>query len=98
MRADACSGELHTAGEPADAVRGYNITGPPLIEGFSLSLQPGRRVALVGGSGSGKSTVARLICGLLAPWSGSVRIDGARMETLSPARFAEVVAHVDQEV
>ncbi len=77
---------------------GYNITDPPLIEGFSLSLQPGRRVALVGGSGSGKSTVARLICGLLAPWSGTVRIDGQRIDDISPARFAEIVAHVDQEI
>ena len=77
---------------------GYNITDPPLVEDFSLSLQPGRRVALVGGSGSGKSTVARLICGLLAPWSGSVRIDGQPIDEISPARFAETVAHVDQEV
>ena len=77
---------------------GYNIMEPPLIEGFTLSVRPGRRVALVGGSGSGKSTIAKLICGLLTPWSGSVRIDGQNLENIPPSRFAEIVSHVDQEV
>ena len=77
---------------------GYNATDPPLIEDFSLSIGPGRRVALVGASGSGKSTVARIVCGLLAPWSGTVRIDGQAFEDVPPSRFAEVVSYVDQEV
>ena len=76
---------------------GHNLKEPPLIEGVTLSIRPGQRVALVGGSGSGKSTVARLICGLLTPWSGSVRIDGRDIAEIPPARFAEIVAHVDQE-
>ena len=76
---------------------GHNLKEPPLIEDFSLSIRPGQRVALVGGSGSGKSTLARLICGLLTPWSGSVRIDGHDIDDIAPARFAEIVAHVDQE-
>jgi len=77
---------------------GYNTKEPPLIEDFSLSIQPGRRVALVGGSGSGKSTIARLICGLLTPWSGRVRVDGQTLENLDPSRFAEIISHVDQEI
>ena len=77
---------------------GYNAKEPPLIENFTLSIRPGRRVALVGGSGSGKSTIARLICGLLTPWSGTVRIDGERLEDIPPSRFAEIVSHVDQEI
>ena len=93
--------------EPAPAPRGaveldrvtcgHNVKEPPLIEDVTLSIRPGRRVALVGGSGSGKSTLARLICGLLTPWSGSVRIDGHDVDDIAPARFAEIVAHVDQE-
>ena len=77
---------------------GYNVTDPPLIKEFSLSVTPGRRVALVGGSGSGKSTIAKIACGLLQPWSGTVRIDGEPLDDISPARLAEIVSHVDQEV
>ena len=76
---------------------GHNVREAPLIGDFSLSIHPGQRVALVGGSGSGKSTVAKLICGLLTPWSGTVRIDGQDLDEIPPARFSEIVAHVDQE-
>ena len=77
---------------------GYNVKGPPLIEDFSLSMEPGRRVALVGSSGSGKSTVARLICGLLSPWSGTVRIDGRDLGDMHPAHLSERLSYVDQEL
>ena len=76
---------------------GYKLKDAPLIKDLSLSIAPGRRVALVGGSGSGKSTVAKLVCGLLTPWSGQVRIDGRPIAETPPSRFAETVSHVDQE-
>ena len=79
-------------------VFGYNAKEPPMIEDFTLSIQPGQRVALVGSSGSGKSTIAKLACGLLTPWSGSVRIDGQALGDIPAARFAELVGYVDQEV
>ena len=47
-----------------------------VVKGVSLAVRPGERVCLVGGNGSGKSTVARLACGDLVPVAGSVRIDG----------------------
>ena len=77
---------------------GYSVKKPALIEDFSLTIEPGRRVALVGSSGSGKSTVARLVCGLLSPWSGTVRIDGSDLADLHPAHLSERVSYVDQEL
>ncbi len=77
---------------------GYNRQEPPLIENFSLSIRPGQRVALVGGSGSGKSTVGKLICGLLEPWSGTVRLDDRPMRDIPPSHLARFLAYVDQDV
>ncbi len=77
---------------------GYNPQGPPLLENFSLSINPGQRVALVGGSGSGKSTIGRLVCGLLEPWSGTVSIDGKLLQDFPPDHIARTLAYVDQEI
>ncbi|MFE7180697.1 NHLP family bacteriocin export ABC transporter peptidase/permease/ATPase subunit [Streptomyces erythrochromogenes] len=77
---------------------GYSPLDPPLLEGFSLSVGPGQQVALVGGSGSGKSTVSRLISGLHTPWAGAVRIDGMRLEDIPRGALAASVSFVDQDV
>ncbi|GAA2452018.1 NHLP family bacteriocin export ABC transporter peptidase/permease/ATPase subunit [Streptomyces macrosporus] len=77
---------------------GYSPLDPPLLKGFSLSVGPGQQVALVGGSGSGKSTVSRLISGLHTPWEGTIRIDGMRLEDIPRSVLAASVAFVDQDV
>ncbi|MGD9478618.1 NHLP family bacteriocin export ABC transporter peptidase/permease/ATPase subunit [Shinella sp. G-2] len=77
---------------------GYSPLDPPLIEDFTLSLKPGARVALVGGSGSGKTTIGRMIAGLQSPWSGEIRIGGVDGRMLSQARRSSIIGYVDQEV
>jgi NHLM bacteriocin system ABC transporter peptidase/ATP-binding protein len=77
---------------------GYNRGEAPLIEDFSLTVKAGGRVALVGASGSGKSTVARLAAGLYKPWSGEILFDGRPRAMYERARLADAVAYVDQDV
>jgi NHLM bacteriocin system ABC transporter peptidase/ATP-binding protein len=77
---------------------GYSPLDEPLLTDFSLEVGPGRQVALVGGSGSGKSTVSRLISGLYRPWEGEIRIDGQPLDTLSRGSLAASVSFVDQDV
>lgn len=76
---------------------GYNPLAKPLIEGLDLDLPPGSRVALVGGSGSGKSTIGRLVAGLYDPWSGSITLDGRPRSEIDPQVWAATVAYVDQD-
>ncbi|MFF4445427.1 NHLP family bacteriocin export ABC transporter peptidase/permease/ATPase subunit [Streptomyces sp. NPDC001502] len=77
---------------------GYNPLDAPLLKDFSLTVGPGQQVALVGASGSGKSTVSRLVSGLHAPWAGAIRIDGMRLEDIPRGALAASVSFVDQDV
>jgi NHLM bacteriocin system ABC transporter peptidase/ATP-binding protein len=77
---------------------GYNRGEPPLLADFSMTLRPGGRVAIVGASGSGKSTVARLAAGLHTPWSGEILFDGQPRAAFERAHLAAQVAFVDQDI
>lgn len=67
------------------------------LDGFSLSIAPGTRVALVGSSGAGKSTVASLLLGLYAPTAGTVRFDGISQADLDIRWLRKNTAIVMQE-
>ena len=76
---------------------GYNTLEAPLIKGFDLVVEPGRSVALVGGSGSGKSTIASLADGLVQPWEGQVLLDGTQINRVPRDSFVHAVSMVCQE-
>ncbi len=91
-------GRLRLAGRLAlrDVTFGYRRTGTPLIEDFSLALEPGQRVAVVGSTGSGKSTLVLLLSGVYAPWSGDVLFDGVPLPEVPRDVLTNSVAVVSQ--
>jgi len=81
-----------------DITFGYGRLAPPLLTEVSFDLAPGLQIAFVGGSGSGKSTVTRLIAALYEPWSGQILFDGVPHEQIPRSVLAASVAFVDQDI
>ncbi len=76
----------------------YANIGKPFLKKLNFRIDPGRRLAIVGKSGSGKSTAARLAAGFYRPWSGEILFDGIPIEAIPREVLANSIALVEQEI
>jgi ATP-binding cassette subfamily B protein len=74
----------------------YHPHGPPAVDGADLEVRPGQVLAIVGRSGSGKSTMGRLLLGLYSPTAGRVLLDGIDLATLHPRSVRSQIGVVTQ--
>ena len=94
-------GEYHKlsgAIELTDVTFGYSRLGRPNIQNFSMVAKPGQKIALVGRTGCGKSTIAKMISGLYQPWSGSVTFGGVPLSEIDRDVFTGSVSVIDQDI
>ena len=77
---------------------GYDRNLPPVLKDFSLKIPAGQRIAFVGFSGCGKSTIAKLISGLYEPWEGEVLLDGVPVQKVNRAVLINSLSVVNQDI
>ena len=94
----AAYGKLRGEVQMENVSFGYSSLKDPLIADFSFSLESGQTLAIVGGSGCGKSTVSKLASGLYQPWSGAVLLDGVPLEEIPRELLNASVATVSQNI
>ena len=77
---------------------GYSRLDEPILKDFNLEIKQGQKVAIVGSTGSGKSTLSKLISGLYSPWSGEIIFNGKKIEEIDHEIFTSSIAVVDQDI
>jgi ATP-binding cassette subfamily C protein len=77
---------------------GYSPLEPPLFQNITIAIPAGKRVAFVGASGSGKTTMAYLICGLYQPWDGAILFDGTRRGEIPHSLMVSSFSVVGQDI
>ncbi|MEX0694550.1 MAG: ABC transporter transmembrane domain-containing protein [Rhodospirillales bacterium] len=100
--------EQHTLVNPIKQIEGfvtfarvsirYSPDSDPALVGISFELEPGEVICIVGGNGSGKSTVLKLLAGMYAPQAGSIRIDNMDIRQMDTVELRHAVAYVPQTV
>lgn len=75
----------------------FDYDGREILHTLSFDAGPGETIALVGPTGAGKSTIARLILGAYAPRSGSILLDGHDLTTLAPVDLHRMIGVVPQD-
>ncbi len=91
-------GKLSGKIELKNVTFGYSPLAEPFIKDFSMTLTPGKTVAIVGSSGCGKSTMSKLVSGLYKPWQGEILFDGKTMKEIPAGVFHGSLAVVDQDI
>lgn len=94
---DSSPGVLQGGIELKGVTYAYGIHDPQVLKGVDLRIAPGEHVAITGVSGGGKTTLAKIILGLLDPTSGEVLVDGAPLQRMGRRAFREQVAAVLQD-
>lgn len=84
--------------ELKDISFGYSRLEKPLVTNFNFSLPSGKSIAFVGASGSGKSTVSKIISGLYLPWTGSILVDDMPLTEVSQKILTSSISTVSQEI
>jgi PrtD family type I secretion system ABC transporter len=84
------------------SVEGVYVTAPgtnhPLLKSVSFALEPGETLAIIGTSGSGKSSLVRVLTGIWPVATGAVRVDGAALSQWDPDQLGRYVGYVAQEI
>ena len=86
-----------SAAETATAESAPPAPPAPVLRSLSAAIEPGRTVALVGATGSGKSTIAALLARLSDPTSGAIRLDGTVLADFAKGELTDAVALVPQQ-
>jgi ATP-binding cassette subfamily C protein len=69
-----------------------------ILNGINFVLEPGESLAVVGASGTGKSTLGRMLVGSITPTAGAVRLDSMDLRNWDPRQFGESVGYLPQDV
>lgn len=84
--------------EACDLSFGYHSLADSYLKSISIQLQKGERIAIVGGAGSGKSTLIKCLSGSYTPWSGAVLLNNIPLTELAANKRSKAIAVVSQQV